>query len=187
MILESTNDYVDQDNEQQRQPPSNLILYLLVLAVIIELFLMNFILVKYLHKISDSTLLIVALVLLATTFLVTSYLLARRRPNKVNYSFKVPLLPWIPLLGLFFNTYLMLSLSALTWYRFLGWLAIGKRYFIVFLHSWKFATLLPHPLTTDYFLEFSENGRFVSRIFHSVILSFFINLPMLYILGGRPP
>ena len=40
--------------------------------------------------------------------------------------FKVPFLPWIPILSLFFNTYLMCSLQQLTWIRFAVWMSLGE-------------------------------------------------------------
>lgn len=44
---------------------------------------------------------------------------ARPRP------FRVPLVPWFPILGVIFCIALMLSLPVLTWIRFFVWLAIG--------------------------------------------------------------
>lgn len=40
-------------------------------------------------------------------------------------SFRCPMVPWIPLLGIFFCGWLMLSLPKITWFRFVGWLFIG--------------------------------------------------------------
>ena len=40
-------------------------------------------------------------------------------------GFKVPFMPWIPILALFVNVSLMLQLDRLTWYRFIVWLIIG--------------------------------------------------------------
>jgi basic amino acid/polyamine antiporter, APA family len=39
--------------------------------------------------------------------------------------FHTPLVPWVPILGVVFCSYLMLSLPAVTWVRFFVWLAIG--------------------------------------------------------------
>lgn len=52
---------------------------------------------------------------------------ARPRP------FRVPLVPWFPILGVIFCIALMLSLPVLTWIRFVVWLAIGL--VIYFLYS----------------------------------------------------
>jgi basic amino acid/polyamine antiporter, APA family len=49
----------------------------------------------------------------------------RRTHPEFPRSFRCPLVPWIPLLGIFFCTWLMLSLPKITWYRFVVWLFIG--------------------------------------------------------------
>jgi hypothetical protein len=44
---------------------------------------------------------------------------------------KVPLVPWVPVLSIFVNFYLMLKLSTMTWIRFGVWMIIGLLYHIV--------------------------------------------------------
>jgi len=39
--------------------------------------------------------------------------------------FKVPLVPYLPLLSVAASVYLMTNLPVLTWYRFLAWLVLG--------------------------------------------------------------
>ena len=39
--------------------------------------------------------------------------------------FRVPLVPWVPIIGMVMCAALMLSLTVLTWLRFFGWLVIG--------------------------------------------------------------
>jgi len=51
-------------------------------------------------------------------------MLRRRRPD-IKRAFKVPLMPWIPLMGIVMCALLMLSLPALTWFRFLAWMGVG--------------------------------------------------------------
>jgi APA family basic amino acid/polyamine antiporter len=51
-------------------------------------------------------------------------LLRRSRPD-LHRPFKVPLVPWLPLAGAGFCLLLMVSLPAITWYRFIAWLGIG--------------------------------------------------------------
>lgn len=46
--------------------------------------------------------------------------------SKVKIPFKVPLVPWLPLVSMFVNIYLMMELSQVTWVRFLIWMVIGK-------------------------------------------------------------
>jgi APA family basic amino acid/polyamine antiporter len=48
--------------------------------------------------------------------------------------FRTPLAPLVPILGIGFCGYLMLSLPPLTWFRFLGWLALGLLLYFVYSH-----------------------------------------------------
>ncbi|KAH1003340.1 hypothetical protein HUJ05_011264 [Dendroctonus ponderosae] len=50
--------------------------------------------------------------------------IARQPVVDVHLTFKVPLVPFIPCLSVFFNLYLMLELDLHTWIRFLVWLII---------------------------------------------------------------
>jgi basic amino acid/polyamine antiporter, APA family len=50
--------------------------------------------------------------------------LRRTRPDMPR-PYKVPLSPWLPLLGIAFAVYLMSDLPLTTWIRFLMWLAAG--------------------------------------------------------------
>jgi amino acid permease len=51
-------------------------------------------------------------------------ILRRSRPD-LHRPFKVPLVPVIPIIGAGFCLLLMVSLPAITWYRFIAWLGIG--------------------------------------------------------------
>ena len=53
--------------------------------------------------------------------------------------FRVPLFPVLPALGIALCTYLMFSLPLVTWWRFLGWMAIGL--LIYFLYSFRSSRL----------------------------------------------
>lgn len=63
--------------------------------------------------------------------------LSSRNPttNTQLLEFKVPLVPWIPILALFANISMMLHLSRITWYRFAVWFGIGK-FLKEFVHFW---------------------------------------------------
>src|SRR5206468_8478638 len=50
--------------------------------------------------------------------------LRRTRPD-LPRAFRAPLVPWLPMASVLASTYLMLNLPALTWERFLIWMAIG--------------------------------------------------------------
>uniref|UniRef100_A0A8B9J4C0 Solute carrier family 7 member 1 n=1 Tax=Astyanax mexicanus TaxID=7994 RepID=A0A8B9J4C0_ASTMX len=49
----------------------------------------------------------------------------RQPESKTKLSFKVPLLPFLPVLSMFINVYLMMQLDRGTWWRFLIWMIIG--------------------------------------------------------------
>jgi APA family basic amino acid/polyamine antiporter len=51
-------------------------------------------------------------------------ILRHREPDRPR-SFKVPFVPWIPLLGIAACLYLMMGLPWITWVRFAGWLIVG--------------------------------------------------------------
>ncbi|GFS18007.1 cationic amino acid transporter 1 [Elysia marginata] len=57
--------------------------------------------------------------------LVCCVIIVRQPQSQAKLSFKVPLVPWIPILSVMVNIYLMLKLSDLTWARFAGWMFIG--------------------------------------------------------------
>ncbi|KAF6720204.1 Cationic amino acid transporter 3 [Oryzias melastigma] len=49
----------------------------------------------------------------------------RQPESKEALTFKVPLLPWLPLFSVFVNIYLMMQLDVATWLRFAVWMVIG--------------------------------------------------------------
>ncbi|KAK5858795.1 hypothetical protein PBY51_002910 [Eleginops maclovinus] len=49
----------------------------------------------------------------------------RQPESKEALTFKVPLLPWLPLFSVFVNIYLMMQLDQGTWLRFAVWMLIG--------------------------------------------------------------
>ncbi|XP_054720493.1 cationic amino acid transporter 2-like [Uloborus diversus] len=52
-------------------------------------------------------------------------MLQRQPTEQKKLSFKVPLVPFIPMLSVAINVYLMFKLSSLTWQRFGVWMALG--------------------------------------------------------------
>uniref|UniRef100_A0A8C1IKQ9 Solute carrier family 7 member 1 n=1 Tax=Cyprinus carpio TaxID=7962 RepID=A0A8C1IKQ9_CYPCA len=66
------------------------------------------------------------LVSLAVVCFIITMLIGRQPESKTKLSFKVPLLPFLPVLSMFINVYLMMQLDAGTWMRFAIWMAIGK-------------------------------------------------------------
>lgn len=67
-----------------------------------------------------ATLSIIFIVCLLLVFVVW-----RQPESKTKLSFKVPLLPFIPVISMFVNVYLMMQLDTGTWIRFSIWMAIG--------------------------------------------------------------
>ncbi|XP_047246834.1 high affinity cationic amino acid transporter 1-like isoform X1 [Girardinichthys multiradiatus] len=62
--------------------------------------------------------------------LLLTVVIFRQPQSKAKLAFKVPLLPFIPLISIFVNVYLMMQLDKRTWMRFTIWMIIG--FFIYF-------------------------------------------------------
>jgi len=69
-------------------------------------------------------------------------LLRRRQPDRPR-GFRVPLVPWFPLISIILCGGLMTGLTVITWVRFIVWLAIGLlTYFLYSRHRSEFARTL---------------------------------------------
>ncbi|KAM9468934.1 high affinity cationic amino acid transporter 1b isoform 1-T2 [Clarias gariepinus] len=68
---------------------------------------------------------LVMLGVIATLCLLFSLAIWRQPESKTKLSFKVPLLPFLPVLSMFINVYLMMQLDKGTWMRFAIWMVIG--------------------------------------------------------------
>ncbi|XP_029302534.1 high affinity cationic amino acid transporter 1-like isoform X2 [Cottoperca gobio] len=69
---------------------------------------------------SVSVLCIIVVVCLSVTFIVW-----RQPQSKTKLAFKVPLLPFVPVISMFINVYLMMQLDRGTWMRFAIWMVLG--------------------------------------------------------------
>ncbi|XP_072333059.1 high affinity cationic amino acid transporter 1-like isoform X2 [Scyliorhinus torazame] len=67
-------------------------------------------------------LLLILIALLCATF---TAIIWRQPESKTKLSFKVPLLPCLPVVSIFVNMYLMMQLDRGTWIRFAIWMVIG--------------------------------------------------------------
>ncbi len=63
--------------------------------------------------------------LLAFVIVCVAILILRHTNPGQARPFRTPLVPWIPLLGILFNGYMMYKLGAINWIRLIGWLLIG--------------------------------------------------------------
>lgn len=64
-------------------------------------------------------------VLLSVLSIVCIVVIWRQPQSKEALTFKVPLLPILPLVSIFVNIYLMMQMNGATWIRFAVWMAIG--------------------------------------------------------------
>ncbi|XP_070839769.1 solute carrier family 7, member 3 [Chaetodon trifascialis] len=64
-------------------------------------------------------------IILALLCCVCLIIIFRQPESKEALTFKVPLLPWLPLFSVFVNIYLMMQLDMGTWIRFSVWMVIG--------------------------------------------------------------
>lgn len=101
-------------NPRTRTPVNNTI----IVAVVISILAAFIPLGKLAEATSIGTLAAFAVVNVGVVALWSS------RPD-LERTFKVPLMPLVPILGVVFCVYLILSLAAITWLVFLGWLAVG--------------------------------------------------------------
>ncbi|KAM7179943.1 high affinity cationic amino acid transporter 1 isoform 2-T2 [Macrochelys suwanniensis] len=68
---------------------------------------------------------IVMIAVLVLLCLVVGLIIWRQPESKTKLSFKVPLLPLLPILSIFVNVYLMMQLGKGTWIRFAVWMFLG--------------------------------------------------------------
>ncbi|KAK7899491.1 hypothetical protein WMY93_020344 [Mugilogobius chulae] len=129
---------------EQSSSVVNMSVGLLVLLVCVMSYLTTY------HIGSIVSLEIWVLVLLTFCLLLFSlcvFMICRQPQTSKKVSFMVPLLPYLPVLSIFVNIYLMVQLSGDTWIRFSVWMAVG---FLIYFgygmwHSVEYQRHRQHP------------------------------------------
>nr|XP_061818569.1 cationic amino acid transporter 3-like [Nerophis lumbriciformis]XP_061818571.1 cationic amino acid transporter 3-like [Nerophis lumbriciformis]XP_061818572.1 cationic amino acid transporter 3-like [Nerophis lumbriciformis] len=105
---------------------SGTIVYATTAVISILITVLCIILANCLRQLLDGNGIVVATcVILALLCGVCLIIICRQPESKEALTFKVPLLPWLPLFSVFVNIYLMMQLDQGTWYRFTVWMVIG--------------------------------------------------------------
>lgn len=100
---------------------------------------------------------LVAIGVLVAALLLILFSIQRQPVSGIELNFKVPLVPFIPCISVFFNLYLMFQLDLYTWIRFLIWLAMG--YLIYFLYGIRKSTQgIENEQVTYDLSQYPENG-----------------------------
>ncbi|XP_073718750.1 high affinity cationic amino acid transporter 1b [Misgurnus anguillicaudatus] len=96
----------------------------------------------------------VILIALGLVCFVITLIIWRQPESKTKLSFKVPLLPFLPVLSMFINVYLMMQLDTGTWMRFAIWMVIG---FVIY-----FAYGIRHSKERELSINGTEDNAFKS-------------------------
>ncbi|XP_061230459.1 high affinity cationic amino acid transporter 1 isoform X4 [Neopsephotus bourkii] len=96
-------------------------------VVNISTFIIGFLIVGscILTALEPSVLIKAIWIIAAILVLVVSFVIWKQPESKTKLSFKVPLLPLLPVVSIFVNVYLMMQLDLGTWIRFAVWMLIG--------------------------------------------------------------
>ncbi|XP_073336253.1 solute carrier family 7, member 3 [Pagrus major] len=105
---------------------SGTIVYATTAIISVFITVLCVILANCLEKLRDGHAGVLVPVVILTLLCAVCVIIIWRQPeSKEALTFKVPLLPWLPLFSVFVNIYLMMQLDMSTWIRFSVWMAIG--------------------------------------------------------------
>ncbi len=71
-------------------------------------------------------------VLSAFIVICSSVMILRKRKPDLHRSFRTPLVPLVPLIGIAFSIWLLSELPAITWQVFLGWVSLGLLIYVFY-------------------------------------------------------
>uniref|UniRef100_UPI0037E96C16 high affinity cationic amino acid transporter 1-like n=1 Tax=Semicossyphus pulcher TaxID=241346 RepID=UPI0037E96C16 len=89
--------------------------------------------------------------------LILTFIVWRQPQSKAKLTFKVPLLPFLPVVSLFINVYLMVQLDRGTWLRFAIWMIFG--FFIYFSYGFRNSAEAVLTTSSSYTPDCSINGE----------------------------
>ena len=85
------------------------------------------------HSENSKSVLLPSLVFVTVVLFCTLWIFLLPTPSSnQNLPFKVPLVPFLPILSIFINLYLMLKLSPATWVRFTVWMSTGGAIYVFY-------------------------------------------------------
>ncbi|XP_037125248.1 cationic amino acid transporter 3a [Syngnathus acus] len=105
---------------------SGKIVYVTTAIISVFITILCIILANFLPELLVGNGVVVASCVILTLLCIGCLIIICRQPeSKEALTFKVPLLPWLPLFSVFVNIYLMMQLDKATWWRFTVWMVIG--------------------------------------------------------------
>ncbi|KAM9782251.1 cationic amino acid transporter 3-like isoform 1-T3 [Syngnathus typhle] len=105
---------------------SGKIVYVTTAVISVFITILCIILANFLSELLAGNGVVVAFCVILTLLCIGCLIIICRQPeSKEALTFKVPLLPWLPLFSVFVNIYLMMQLDKATWWRFTVWMVIG--------------------------------------------------------------
>ncbi|XP_062867656.1 cationic amino acid transporter 3a [Trichomycterus rosablanca] len=105
---------------------SGTIVYITTAVISVLITLLCVVLAVWLDELLSGHPLWLAVCAILTSLCFLCVIIIWRQPeSREALTFKVPLLPWLPLFSVFVNIYLMMQLDLATWCRFAVWMAVG--------------------------------------------------------------